>query len=244
MNKENSANSDQFYCKMKIPFVENLEKLKEIDAILHGYFWALRSEDLKNHKQLIEEIATSNLRVELANNYILVNRRKFSVHISDIYDAEGKFGLKGRDNTIKKLKKTIYQKLDGKDIYFYKPYVSLKDYIEHVILPLNVLSMKEQQKLLFDANFTDDKIEAFVSTFDRAREIKRINSAPLPAIVHVKDQLGLNGEYKASDLPMVIGSLNNSIREQTRMVYYKDREGFDKALPILKKRMIAKNKGN
>ncbi|MHA1442868.1 MAG: hypothetical protein ACTSPK_13560, partial [Candidatus Heimdallarchaeota archaeon] len=141
---------------------------------------------------------------------------------------------------IKRLKKTIYLNLARKTIDFYRKYVSIKEYIEHVVLPLNVFSVKEQQQLLFDGDSADDKIEFFVSSFGRERIIKRINSPPLPAIYYLKDRFGLEGEYSKADLPLVIGKLNNSIREQVRPEYYKDPSGFDKILPILKKRMLSK----
>jgi hypothetical protein len=240
MVEENNSNYDQIYFRMRIPFVENLEMLKGKDYVIKNNFWSLRVKDLKDNKPLIEEVVKSNLKIELVKDYILYNKRKYSVQFDDIFNEEGKFGLRSRDAVIKQLKKTIYQKLADKGIKFYRKFVPIKDYIEHVVLPLNAFSVKEQQQLLFDGDAVDDKIEFFVSSFDRTRVIKRINSPPLPAVYYLQDHFGLEGEYSKTDLPLVLGYLNNNIREQVRPYYYKDPKGFDKILPILRKKMIAK----
>ncbi|MHA1124308.1 MAG: hypothetical protein ACTSO7_07850 [Candidatus Heimdallarchaeota archaeon] len=240
MVEEKSFNSNHFYFRMRIPFVENLEMLKGKDFVIKNNYWSLRLEDLKDNKHLIVEVVKSNLKIELAKNYLLHNKRRYSVHLDDLLDVEKKFGLRSRTAVIKQLKQTIYLKLAGKKIAYYRKYVSIKEYIEHVVLPLNVFSVKEQQQILFDGDSADDKIESFVSTFERERIIKRINSPPLPAIYYLKDQFGLEGEYSKADLPLVIGKLNNSIREQVRPAYYKDPSEFEKFLPILRKRMLSK----
>ncbi|MHA1188241.1 MAG: hypothetical protein ACTSXA_13030 [Candidatus Heimdallarchaeota archaeon] len=232
--------SNQIYFRMRIPFVEDLKMVKGKDFLIKNNYWSLRVEDLKNNKPLIERVVKSNLKIELVKDYILYNKRKYSVQLDEILNEERKFGLRSRDAVIKQLKKTIYQKLADKETKYYRKYVPIKDYIEHVVLPLNAFSVKEQQQLLFDGDAVDDKIEVFVSTFDKARVIKRINSPPLPAVFYLKDQFGLEGEYSKTDLPLVLGNLNNSIREQVRPEYYKDPSGFDKILPILKKRMLSK----
>ncbi|NHJ46143.1 MAG: hypothetical protein FK733_00010 [Asgard group archaeon] len=240
MTEDSSSNSSNIYFKMIIITVDALKLAQNAGCDLHGNILYLRAEDLDKNRSTIEQIAQSNLRVELINNYLLYNKSRYSLIIDKIFEAQGKFGLQSRNSVIKKLKDTIYQKLADKNYGFYKQYVPIKKYFEYVVLPLNVFSGKEQHQLLFDADAADDKIENFVSSFDRAREIRKISQVPFPTIVYVKDQLGLEGEYKKVDLPIVLGNLNNTIREQVRLAYYKDPKGFDKILPILKKRMLKK----
>jgi hypothetical protein len=240
MVEENNSNSDRFYYRMRIPFVENLEMLDGKDFVIKNNYWSLRKEDLENNKSLIEEVVKSNLKIELVKEYILHNKRKYSVQLEEIITEEGKFGLRSRDVVIKRLKKIIYQKLADKEIKYYRKYVPIKDYIEHVALPLNVFSVREQQRLLFDGDAVDDRIELFVSYINKARIIKRINSPPLPAVYYLKDHSGLEGKFSKADLQLVLGNLNNKIKEQVRPEYYKDPKGFDKILPILKKKMLKK----
>ena len=118
MSEQNNTNSSQFYFRMRIPFVENLEMLEGKDFVIKNNFWSLRKEDLKDNKPLIEEVVKSNLKIELVKEYILHNKRKYSVHLEDILNEEGKFGLRNPTAVIKELKRTIYQKLTNKHIKY------------------------------------------------------------------------------------------------------------------------------
>ena len=111
MVEENSSTTNQYYFRMRLPFVENLEMLKGKNFIIKNNYWSLRVEALKNYKPLIEQVVKSNLKIELVKEYILLNKRKYSVHLIDILEGEGKFGLRCRDAVIKRLKKMIWAKI-------------------------------------------------------------------------------------------------------------------------------------